>query len=246
MAISTNSIIHYTDTLDKLTSILKEGFAVKYCSEELSIEDDKGSSAAHPMVSFCDIPLSHSSKHFDAYGRYGIGLTKEWANSKGVNPVLYLESKSSISKTIGHLLEHRRQSESNLTDEQKADILRIKCFSKNYSGHLKRRNVDLENYRFYDEREWRLVPEKKMLNGASFSVSLTSYKSGKDAYNERLSDIRIDFKPKDISYIIVDKTSEISKVIKLLRSEYAERCTARDLDVLFSKLCSTQQIKDDY
>ncbi|MEO6722630.1 MAG: abortive infection system antitoxin AbiGi family protein [Ferruginibacter sp.] len=246
MAISTNSIIHYTDTIDKLTSILSEGFSIKYCAEELQIENDMGSNAAHPMVSFCDIPLSHSAKHFDAYGKYGIGLSKDWANTMGVNPVLYLETKSSISKTIGSLLADRRKTSTNLTKEQKENVLRIKCFSKNYSGHLKRKKIDEKNYRFYDEREWRLVPELEQLNSASFSIGLVSYETDKEKYNDKLKDLRFIFKPKDISYIIVDKTNEIPKIINLLRSKYSDKCTAQELDILFSKICSTQQIKDDY
>ncbi|NTW33778.1 MAG: hypothetical protein HGB12_14350, partial [Bacteroidetes bacterium] len=159
MAISTNSIIHYTDTFEKLELIIKEGFAIKYCAEELTIQKDLSSLAAHPLVSFCDIPLSQAYRHFDAYGRYGIGLTKLWANKLGINPVLYLDKDSSISKTFGELIKERRNKESNLTKEQKSKILRIKSFTKNYSGHLKRNSIDDQNYKFYDEREWRLVPE---------------------------------------------------------------------------------------
>jgi hypothetical protein len=246
MAISTNSIIHYTDHINKLIGILKDGFYIKYCSEELEIENDMGSSAAHPMISFCDIPLSHSSNHFDAYGRYGIGLSKDWANSMGINPVLYLEAKSSICKTIGKLLEQRRDPLTTLTEEQKLQILRIKCFSKNYSGPLKRKKVNESNYRFYDEREWRLVPEKDKLDGANFSIALSNYKRNKGKYNEKLKNLKFKFKPKDISYIIVAKTNEIPSIIKLLQTEYKNRCSAQELNILFSKICSTQQIKDDY
>jgi len=66
------------------------------------------------------------------------------------------------------------------------------------------------------------------------------------SYKAQLKDLRFTFEPKDISYIIVDKTSEIPKIINLLRSEYADKCTAQKLNILFSKICSTQQIKDDY
>ncbi|HEX8561954.1 MAG TPA: abortive infection system antitoxin AbiGi family protein [Flavobacterium sp.] len=246
MAISTNSIIHYTDTLDKLKSILKEGFAIKYCAETLEIEDNKGSQAAHPMISFCDIPLSQSFKHFAAYGRYGIGLSKEWANENGINPVLYLESKSLISKTIGNLLVERRNPNTKLTIAQKSSILHIKSFTKNYSGHLKRNKVNDPNYRYYDEREWRLVPEKKILGTAKFSINLSDYNINKKKYNDMISKLRFEFEPDDISYIIVDKTTEIPNVINLLRLEYASKCTAQKLDILFSKIASTEQIISDY
>jgi hypothetical protein len=246
MAISTNSIIHYTDTIDKLEAILKEGLGIKYCDETLVMEKDTKSLAAHPMISFCDIPLSHSYKHFDAYGRYGIGLSKIWARKYGINPVLYLDKDSSISKTLAEFIKERREKSTNLNEKQKANILRIKCFSKNYSGHLKRKLVDDKNYRFYDEREWRLVPNNDELNRASFSISSTDYNKDKDRYNNPISSIRYQFDASDISYIIVDKTNQIPNVINTVRTAYSSKCTAQELDILFSKICSTEQIIGDY
>ncbi len=247
MAISTDSIIHYTNTFDKLEHILKEGFGIKYCAEELKIEGEKGSLAAHPMISFCDIPLSQSYRHFDAYGKYGLGLTKVWANKMGINPVLYMELNSSISKTLGRLLvERRNRSKSNLTKLQRNDILKIKCFTKNYSGHLKREKIDNINYRFYDEREWRMVPEKDKLNGAKFSIGLKSYEKDKDKYNKLISDIRFRFSPNEISYIIVNQTIEIPIVINILRTEYSAKCKPHEFDILLSKIVSTEQIISDY
>ncbi|BAU55412.1 abortive infection system antitoxin AbiGi family protein [Mucilaginibacter gotjawali] len=246
MPISTNSIIHYTDTIAKLEAILVEGLGIKYCAEKLALHGESHSHAAHPMISFCDVPLSQSYKHFSAYGKYGIGLSKTWANNMGVNPVLYIESKSSISKTIKNLITERRKKDSNLTDVQKDEILRIKCFTKNYSGPLKRKEMNEKNYRFYDEREWRLVPEAEQLDGAKFSVSLSAYEKEKDDYNDKIKDMRFTFMPNDISYIIVDKTQEIPQIINKLRSEYSNRCTAQELDILFSKISSTEQILSDY
>jgi hypothetical protein len=246
MAISTNSIIHYTDSFKYLELIIKEGFAIKYCSERFIIEGGTGSIAAHPMISFCDIPLSQSFKHFDAYGKYGIGLSKDWAYEMGINPVWYIEKKSLIAKTLYEFLVDRRDAKSNLNAKQKSNILRLKCFIKNYSGHLKRKSIDDKNYRFYDEREWRLVPEKSDINGKSFSIDNSLYQKDKDKYNNKLSKVRFHFKPKDISYVIVDKTIEIPKMINILRVDYATKCTAQELDILFSKICSTEQILSDY
>src|ERR1700744_314447 len=110
MAISTNSIIHYTDSYEALTGILGEGFRVKYCLEKLRL--GKGMSrAAHPMVSFCDIPLSDSTQHFSAYGKYGIGLSKAWAIDKGVNPVIYIDDNSLFAKSVSKLLAERRKGD---------------------------------------------------------------------------------------------------------------------------------------
>jgi hypothetical protein len=245
MAISTNSIIHYTSSYSVLTSILKEGFRVKYCAEILELRDTS-SRAAHPMISFCDIPLSDSTQHFAAYGRYGIGLSKAWAVANGVNPVIYVDKNSLFALCIQELILERRKTNTNLTKKQKNEILRIKSYAKNYSGTLKRKSINKANYRFYDEREWRLVPGKEILKGATFSVSIADYEKSKDAYNQKLSRTRIKFKPKDISYIILKETAQIPAMTNFLRSTYSSSCTADELDILLSKICSTEQIIDDY
>src|SRR5690242_2577058 len=190
MAISTNSIIHYTSSYSALTSILKEGFRVKYCSETLQL-GITCSKAAHPMISFCDIPLSDSRQHFAAYGRYGIGLSKKWAFANRVNPVIYIDKNSLFASCIGNLISERRNTGSNLKKEQKNEILRIKSYAKNYSGPLIRKSIKKAAYRFYDEREWRLVPSRDILKGANFSLGLAHFEKDKNGYNQKLSGIRI-------------------------------------------------------
>ena len=245
MAISTNSIIHYTSTFRTLKAILKEGFRLNYCIERLDLGKTK-SQAAHPMISFCDIPLSDSTQHFAAYGRYGLGLSKVWAVSNGVNPVIYIDRNSLFAACIAELILERRKASSNLTGKQKEDILRIKSYAKNYSGPFARRSIKTNDYRFYDEREWRLVPSDKMLQGASFSISADYYQKDKDSYDARLSGIKITFTPKDVSYIIVKTTDEIPKMTNFLRAAYSRTATADELDILLSKICSTEQIIADY
>lgn len=246
MTISTNSIIHYTKTFSILTSILKEGFRIKYCAETLRLGEKKKSNAAHPMVSFCDIPLSDSNQHFETYGRYGIGLSKQWAVKNGVNPVIYVDEQSLIAASIYELIKERRSKESNLTDKQKREILQIKSYAKNYSGPLKRDGVNISKYKFYDEREWRLVPDKETLHNNKFSIGLRYYNKNKEKYNNKLKDCRLKFEANDISYIIVSHTSEIPDMIDFIITEYSKRCEKDELGVLFSKICSTEQIITDY
>lgn len=247
MAISTNSIIHYTKSFDILSLILKEGFRIKYCAEVLLLGKKGSSLAAHPMISFCDIPLSSSSQHFEAYGKYGLGLSKEWAVRNGINPVLYIDRNSLIADSIYSLIKDRRKTNSNLTVKQKREILQIKSYAKNYSGTLKRTGKpDKKNYNFYNEREWRLIPPKDKINNKPFSISLKAYNNNKEKYNKELLDCRYEFKIQDISYIIVEKTEEIPQIVKILRQLHYEQYSGKELDILLSKVCSTEQILSDY
>lgn len=244
MAISTNSIIHYTSTFDILCKILEEGFKIKYCREDLSLnKKGYGSSASHPMVSFCDIPLTETARHFESYGYYGVGLSKEWAISKGINPVIYVESKSSLAESLSRIIQKAR---TDIDSEFRTDIFRLKSFSKNYSGDIIINGEKINDYKFYNEREWRFVPPKKDIGNNLLSIPTSKYIKDKNKYNDLIEKYRLNFSPNDISYIIVKKTSEISDLIKFLRVNYAEVCTVNELDILFTKICSTEQILSDY
>lgn len=164
-----------------------------------------------------------------------------------INPVLYLEAKSSVTDTIAKLLaERRKRKATNLTGLQKDSILRIKCFTKNYSGLLKRNGITNPDYIFYNEREWRLVPERDEIDGAPFSVSLSNYKVDKNKYNNRIAHLRYHFDISYISYIIVEKTAEIPQLIENLRLLHEKKYDQKKLDLLMSKICSSEQIIKDY
>lgn len=243
MAISANSIIHYTSTFEVLCKILEEGFKIKYCREDLSLnKKGDGSSAAHPMASFCDIPLTDTARHFESYGYYGVGLSKEWAISKGINPVLYIERKSSLAKSISRIIKMVR---SDIDNDLRTDIFRLKSFSKNYFGNITV-NDKIIDCKFYNEREWRFVPLKEEIGNHPSSVPTSKYVKDKDKYNDSIKDYRLKFSPNDISYIIVKNTSEIPALINFLRINYDKKCTVYDLDILFTKICSTEQILSDY
>ena len=95
MPISANALFHFTNTRGNLISILENEFRPHYSLEDYSIilpteRQDINMRFAIPMVSFCDIPISHSKTHRTTYGQYGIGLSKEWGQKNGVSPVLYV------------------------------------------------------------------------------------------------------------------------------------------------------------
>ncbi|HMJ46667.1 MAG TPA: abortive infection system antitoxin AbiGi family protein [Ferruginibacter sp.] len=245
MSISTNSIIHYTNTLDKLKSIIKEGFRIKYCVEKL-LSKKRSYGNAHPMISFCDIPLSDSVRHFDLYGNYGIGISKEWAKKYGINPVLYIDTDSRIGDALDNMQEKFEKAKDVIPPEAFNVILMTKCFSKNYKGPLKRGKINIPDYKFYDEREWRFVPTREDIQNEKISIMADVYEKDKDLYNNKLANYRYTFNHDDISYLIVKSTDEIPDMIEFLRNTFYKTLKISELDILLSKVCSTEQIIEDY
>ncbi len=243
MSISLNSIIHYTNKIHKLKSILSEGFKVKYCAEEIYIKDKKTIDGAFPMVCFCDIPLTKAKDHLDAYGCYGIGLSKSWAITNGLNPVLYIEKHSDIAEIL-----HTYTYDAIYADKElkKLDAyIKICSYLKNYDGILVRQTKKINDYRFYDEREWRYVPKPNLLEGSN-AIKLESYLANKRKYNLLAEKIKLKFSHSDISYIIVHNEKEIPQITKHLRDCYADKCTSVELEILLTRIITTNQIIKDF
>lgn len=167
MSTSSNCIIHYTNDIQNLYSILKNGFFPSYCKEKISLKSDFKTFAV-PIVSFCDIPLSQVKDHMLKYGEYGIGLTIEWASNLGLNPVQYLEKSSTLNQGISNIMNflHNDWHEiidddddfEKFYDETYRGAVCVLQSIKNYSNELIRNNINLGEYKFYDEREWRYSP----------------------------------------------------------------------------------------
>ncbi|MEO8588093.1 MAG: abortive infection system antitoxin AbiGi family protein [Flavobacteriales bacterium] len=246
MAVSSNTVIHFTQSKDSLKGILREGFKVFYCREEVFFENSKGPMAyAVPMVSFCDIPLSEVKNHISKYGGYGIGLTKEWANEKGLNPVLYVAHGSHIANSYWRAYsDHVLGPEPGDAVKKKpvADVLR---YIKNYSGQLSRGGTFDKDYRFYDEREWRyVVPHSE---DVPMFVLDQAYRTDeqKETENQKLESFRLEFTPNDIKYLIIQSDAEIPEFIETMRSA-SGKFPLLDVERLMTRLITTEQITNDF
>lgn len=254
MAISSNSVIHYTNKLENLKGILEsQGFRLKYCLEKISINNETIFESGVPMISFCDIPLSEVKNHIDLYGSYAIGLYKTWAKKSRLNPVLYLEDNSVISNSILSLYDYisdiNEMKDYNDKDSNiLVEYLSVLRFYKNYEGKLKHGKIDSENYRFYDEREWRYVPDLEKTSNSDFPFIIwgDEYASKKQEYNENISNHFLNFDFKDISYIIVDDESDIPEILSVLNTVYEDICTSKELKVLSTRIITKNQIYNDF
>lgn len=95
---SSNSLLHFTNKLDVLLKILKDKFYGSYCIESFQYKNHKYDLPV-PKISFCDIPEETIPK-YTHYGKYCIGLSKEWGKRNQLNPVLYIERDSSIAQSF--------------------------------------------------------------------------------------------------------------------------------------------------
>ncbi len=246
MTLSANHLIHFTRNIKNLKKILETGFMVNLCEEPVVL-NEKPTIFHVPMVSFCDIPLSEIIEHTNRYGTYGIGMTKAWGESKGINPIIYLQQKSlltkalqaSIKSSITNINKIANSGEASTEDDIKS--ARITSYIKNYEclfdhGRYKK------GYRFYDEKEWRFVPIKtdhgNPILPHYFDRDLDKIESNN--FNE----IKLGFTPNDIKYLIINNDEEIPEVIshiKAVKKKYGEDDTAR----LSTRILTYDQIKYD-
>jgi hypothetical protein len=244
MGLSSNSLIHFTQTKASLVGILKENFKVNYCLENV-ITPSGNLHYAIPMVSFCDIPLSEIKEHINKYGAYGIGLKREWGQRQRLNPVLYIEKNSSLSECLYDSFKTMFTGK-NVTEAEGllANLIDVMRYLKNYEADLVRSGLTIPSYKFADEKEWRYVPPKQdaqmVVKGAVITPAV------KKAFNTKIENVRLEFEPSDIKYIIINDESEISEFIDILRKAKGRKFTLEDVERLITRIITTEQILTDF
>ncbi len=251
MKISANTLFHFTDSIEKLESILKNEFYPHYCLENQEHIGPVIYEIAFPMVSFCDIPLSQIQAHTDYYGNYAIGLRKEWGIKNKINPVLYTYKNSSTAINLRAIFDKFR-------DDDREGIDDFGSYVKNYKGKLwknnryvgmwKDGNFTDKNINFYDERECRYIPKINVdKDGIKKFMKMPDFKDKdyKDAQNKKLKSKRLSFQPKDIKYIIVNKENEIYDMATKIR-DIKGKFPYEDVEILITRIISMEHISEDF
>lgn len=255
--ISANTLFHFTGSIDNIKNILTNSFSPRYCLERLELIGMPFSDIAIPMVCFCDIPLSQILEHSKTYGNYAIGLKKEWAIKNGISPVIYFHNNSHTSKIINKLFSNILKLDGMILSLKKElpelpmiNTVELMSYCKVYEGKMWRNNELKEGIKFYNEREWRFVPDHLALKSINPRIIIN-----KDEYNNKnirlnlndlLSVLKIEFKPEDIKYIIISEENERVKMVQLIEDIKGNDFNVNELKELCSKIISTEQIKDDF
>lgn len=253
MGLYPSILFHFTNRAN-FNSILKDTFKLSYARESIIGKTNKREFGV-PMVSFCDLRLSELKDHIESYGKYGIGLTKEWAYRKGLNPVFYVTETSSFTDNFLTALNEVYRTVNKIIDPSDnikmsktyMNLLNTYRYIKNYQGVLKRRNQKpIYNYRFANEREWRYVaPITDDMDYHPFvPISRINTKAKKKELNNKISHKKLSFQPDDINYLIVENDSDINGLIKHLGKVKIFFSTATK-ERLASRILTFDQIKND-
>lgn len=248
-----STIFHFTKKMDSLQKILSLGYFRASYAKETIVGPDAKREFGIPMVSFCDIRLSHLYEHITKYGRFGIGLKKDWAIINGLNPVSYLNKNCSMFTAFDVRLREMSRELRNmkgdrerymLNKEKYRDLINVMRYMKNYEGELFRKGkIENDNYRYANENEWRYVPDirSKIIPIKIVGIDDLNWK---DEPNERMwkhEESMLQFDIKDIKYILVPNERYASDMIEY----FGTLASGSDYTHLISKLFISRQIFND-
>ena len=197
--LSSTTLFNFTDTLDRLTGNIDHGF---YCGDVYEKLPKFGSPSGYivPMVCFCDIPLALIKEHLDWYGNYAIGIKREYARKYMVNPVWYIHKDNPVVSKMFHSKNKIDLSESPLLP-----------YLKQFLGFQEDSTGEERIKKFYDEREWRYIPQEPKFKATLITNKPYSYgkELAQDSSSKRVT--RMHLEVDRIEYIIVrneeDKTN---------------------------------------
>lgn len=252
MSLHPDILFHFTNKTS-LYEILRSTFKVSYAREKITGPRNNREFAV-PMVSFCDLKLSELKKFIESYGKFGIGLTKEWANRNGLSPVMYINRHCELMDNLitglngvySHLEKVNDLDQFNKLSKSYHNIMNTYRYIKNYQGELIRQGkLKSGNYRFADEREWRYVPSLQNEGILPFvSITKISTSKQKREFNKKVSHLRLRFQPDDIKYLIVKQDGDIAELIRHLEN-VKSRFDSETRSRLASRILTVEQIKND-
>ena len=244
--ISSDSIFHFTKSINSLFGILENEFQPNFCFERCELKN-RVVKGAYPMVCFCDIPLSQVKEHIGPYyGNYGIGMSKDWAEKKGLNPVLYVKKTSHLAAHISALVDISRSTKELKTSIQ-TTLISILRYVKPYEGNYLRGEKTPDKIKFYDERELRYVPPPEETENRHLFLNADEYKDleTRKKSNSIIKKLKLSFEPDDIRYIIINNEDEISSMVEQLlkiKKKYSYEAVLK----LLTRIITTEQIKRDF
>lgn len=217
--ISSTTLFHFMQKKEWLVEILRElKMTPRYVLEKYPLTKEK---YLILMKCFCDIRLSSISDHINTYGKYGIGLTKDFAFKNHISPVQYF-----------HEVSHPMFALLSVDFKEKEDFAFLISFFKYMYSNDKSIN-------YYDEREWRYVNKKGIEVSNKTDIEIETIKSN---LNSNINTV-IELNFSDIQYLFVENNNDLIYIIDEIEKMKFNRI---DKNILISKIITIDQINNDF
>ena len=224
--ISSTTLFNFTDTYDYLVENLLQGF---YCGDVYEKLPFRNIGYKVPMVCFCDIPLGAIKHHLLWYGSYAIGIKREYARTYKVNPVWYIHKDNPL---IQKMLKSKDKIELESTP--------ILSYLKQFLGYQKDSDGIRKKKKFYDEMEWRYIPEGEDYK----AVLIKGVHHSKAAIIEDKRLTRMPLEIDRIEYLIVRNNENKENLYKVLKKLSIDRNVS--YEKLISSIITCTQIRKDF
>lgn len=210
MGLSSNILWHQTNEEGFYAILESKKLRYSYCLERI-IPLFRLAPIAFPMISVSDYPLSEIGNNKWAYGNYCIGFKQDWGVKAGFSPVTYCSLGSRGLQILNYLLDDGLKND---IQSRFGAVMYLFAYMKFVQAPLVTKHKKFKNYRFYDEREWRVVPYITETDNSELYpfINEDGYKDFKKKNNNSsLLEIGVDFQYDDIHYIIVEKEKDIHR-----------------------------------
>ncbi len=247
-------LVHFTKSETALKGILKHGFYphmsdvyMKFRQEnEHKRDDDFYVWKAEPLVGFCNIKLSSINSFVETYGQFAIAISRSYAQSQDVSPVVYFEPGTPFAKSLEAKINDGFETFDG-TMETMNTSLYLEMLCKNIKGRPEGKSIN-ENYDNSAENEWMYLPFSNFYDAEDEVTayneivpnSVDKRKLAKANLALRAHAFRVP--PEHIEYIILPTFAHVSKFIGYLKSEFPAQLALQ----FMRKLVTIEQISEDF
>ena len=163
---------------------------------------------------------------------------------------MYSEKDSRTAELIRNLfseLAFTKKGIHKTIDKSEELIIDLLRYTKPYLGKMWRIDKYLNNIRFYDEREWRYVPDTISENiNTLIPKTIFLNQKERDKNNALLSDhFTLHFTPDDIKYIILKTEKEIDDFINEIERIKSPNFNPKIVKRLTTRIITREQILYD-
>jgi hypothetical protein len=227
-----------------LKLILKNGFWPRYCLEDVNwLGLKQNDFVAYPMVCFCDIPLSRVDEHVKFYGEFGLGLTREWTLSNGLNPVHYVSQDNRIPSVYKELTRIAGEQEEDSKKKARELIRYLLAYAKPVESNMVV-GSELVEKEFHQESEWRYISSHDDILDHLTRRNFEKAGILEEHNNNTKEKSMLKFSPNDIKYIFVKKDTNIPDIINFIQAELDDFPSSQ-VKMLLSRVTSLESISRD-